>query len=163
MRDTLRLYIETSVFGYAIPNPKTDREKHEATISLFNKIRTGKLEGYVSEATLAELEAAPGTALRQKLLDFVTHNGLRSLPPSNEVRKLAGLIINNGLVPKSKAADAEHLAMMAVHPHLDVLVSWNYKHIVNVKVDRHLTPILLEAGYRIGFTIATPLEIVHNR
>ena len=50
--------------------------------------------------------------------------------------------------------------MMAVQTGLDVLVSWNYRHIVNVSVKRSLAPILLELGFRIGFEIATPQEVL---
>jgi hypothetical protein len=73
---------------------------------------------------------------------------------------VARALVERKLVPIGKAADAEHLAMMAVYPGLDVLVSWNYRHIVNVSVKRALAPVLLDLGFRIGFEIATPQEVL---
>jgi len=156
----LNLYVETSVFGFALEDWARNRDKFTATMALFEGIRAGRFAGFVSDFTLAELGATADTALRARLLALPGAYGFRRLPVHAEAGRIARTIVEKGVVPAGKAADAEHLAMMAVHAGLDVLVSWNYRHIVNVSVKRSLVPILLELGYGIGFEIATPQEVV---
>jgi len=156
----LNLYVETSVFGFALEDRARNRDMFTATTALFDGIRSGRFVGFVSDFSLAELGATADVALRARLLAIPGAYGLQRLPVHADAGRVARAIVERGLVPAGKAADAEHLAMVAVHVGLDVLVSWNYKHIVNVSVRRSLAPILLDLGCRIGFEIATPQEVV---
>jgi hypothetical protein len=152
--------VETPVFGFALEDRARNREMFAATTALFEGIRAGQFVGFVSDYSLAELGATADAALRARLLAIPGMYGLRRLPGHADASRVAQVLVERGLVPPGKAADAEHLAMMALHTGLDVLVSWNYRHIVNVSVKRSLTPVLLELGFRVGFEIATPQEVV---
>ncbi len=156
----LNLYVETSVFGFALEDRARNQEMFTATTTLFDAIRKGRFVGYVSDFSLAELGATGDKALRTRLLELPRAFGLQHLPDHPDADRVAQVLGERGLVPPGKAADAEHLSMMAVHPGLDVLVSWNYRHIVNVSVKRSLAPVLLDLGFRIGFEIATPQEVM---
>ena len=160
MTRLLSLYVETSVFGFALEDRARNREMWTSTTALFDAIRAGRFAGYVSDYSLAELGATGDPDLRRRLLALPGQYGLQRLPAHPGAGDVARVLVERGLVPAGKAADAEHLAMMAVQPGLDVLVSWNYRHIVNVSVKRSLSPVLLEMGFRIGFEIATPQEVL---
>ena len=57
-------------------------------------------------------------------------------------------------------ADAEHIATATVHE-VDVLASWNFKHIVNVRRIRGYNAANLQEG-RSLVEIQTPAEVIHH-
>ena len=162
MERLLRIYVETSVFGFAISEKPEHQDKHAYSVKLLDAIQAGKYEGYISNTTLAELSAAPDPDLRSKLLALANNPSLHRLDIGAETGALAAILIGKGIVPAAKGTDATHLAVMALYPYLDVLASWNYKHLVNVNVKRMLVPLLLSEGYRIGFEISSPEEVVRT-
>jgi hypothetical protein len=84
----------------------------------------------VSELTLRELEAAPA-AVRDALADVPTEL-IEVLPVSPEADDLASAYISDGAIGGRMHADALHIALATV-ARVDVLVSWNFKHIVNLQ------------------------------
>jgi len=50
---------------------------------------------------------------------------------SPEIVKLADLYLQQGAIPLKSQADAFHLAIAVVNQ-MDILLTWNYKHLANV-------------------------------
>ena len=76
---------------------------------------------------------------------------------TREARKLADIYINEKVVSKSSLVDCQHIAI-ATLAHVDVLASWNFKHIVNLERIRGYNSINLRYGYSL-LEIRTPKEI----
>lgn len=76
---------------------------------------------------------------------------------SEEARKLASKYIDENVVGRTSRADCQHIAM-ATLVKADVLVSWNFKHIVNLDRIRGYNGINLLMGYN-TIEIRTPKEI----
>ena len=78
------------------------------------------------------------------------------LPIADEIRHLANIYIDNMVMPKDPAGDALHLAVATYHK-VDVLLTWNCKHLANPnKIDRiHL--INFEIGMKAPL-LMTPLN-----
>lgn len=148
-----RLYFDTSVFGGVY-----DDEFNEITILLFDKVKSGDVICVYSDLSLAELNNAP-----QKVKDF-----FQALPKQNmefvqitqEAFELAEQYLQEKVVGKTSADDCRHIATATINK-VDYLVSWNFKHIVNVFRIRGYNSVNLKNGY-IQLDIRSPREIVNN-
>src|SRR5262249_37099539 len=81
----------------------------------------------ISELTLTEIRAAR-PVLREGMLIQIA--GFRVLPVSEGARNLAGEYVQRGVFSAAMAMDALHVAL-AVTTGQDILVSWNFRHLVN--------------------------------
>jgi len=148
-----RLYFDTSVFGGVF-----DIEFEEISNLLFEKVISGQIICVYSDLSVAELNNSPS-----KVRDFFT-----SLPQENlgfvnvtkESFELAELYLQSNVVGKTSSDDCRHIATATINK-VDFLVSWNYKHIVNVFRIRGYNSVNLLNGY-IQLDIRSPKEIVNN-
>lgn len=79
---------------------------------------------------------------------------------SAEARELADAYIAHGVVGPGSFVDALHVALATVSS-VDVLVSWNFKHIVNLGRIRLFNAVNLEQGYGL-IEIRTPKEVLYE-
>lgn len=156
----LNLYIETSVFGFYYDEDPRNFYKREATIKLFDQIKKGLFDGYISDIVLRELLVTSDLELRGKLRDLAEILTVLPIHREKDVEYLSDLYINRGAVPPHKKDDAVHVSIVVVNPEIDILVSWNCKHIVNAHIKRRLKSLTEEEGYKFGFEISTPEEVI---
>ena len=83
----------------------------------------------LSELTLRELETAP-SAVRE-VLRVVPADHIEFLRLTQPAAELAQRYLAEGVPGPGMLADAEHIAMASVAC-VDVLASWNFRHIVNL-------------------------------
>jgi len=145
-----RLYIDTSVFGGYF-----DQEFKVATTSFFQKIISKKLTLLVSSILELEIYQAPQKVI--DLLESIPEEQLERIDLTDEVKALAETYIKEKVVGKSSIADCQHIALATVY-RADVLVSWNFKHIVNLERIRGYNSINFREGYQM-IEIRTPKEI----
>ncbi|HEX9650037.1 MAG TPA: PIN domain-containing protein [Cyclobacteriaceae bacterium] len=144
-----RIYIDTSVFGGYF-----DEEFSEHTIPLFDRIKNGELILLYSTVTQDELENAP-----EKVKELV--KGLKAdfteyLETTDEAVDLAIEYITGKVVGQTSYADCLHMALATIN-RADFLVSWNFKHIVNIQRIRGYNSINIKNGYR-QLEIRSPRE-----
>jgi len=84
----------------------------------------------ISEVTLLELEKAPPSV--QSHLQAIAESRIEVLALDSEAELLAAEYIDDEAVGKNERADALHIALATI-ARVDVLVSWNFKHIVNLR------------------------------
>jgi len=77
---------------------------------------------------------------------------------NEEARKLAEYYIKEGIVSEKYLVDAQHIAIATVYK-VDVLVSWNFKHIVNLQKIKQYNAINLKYGYTL-LEIRSPREVI---
>jgi hypothetical protein len=112
----------------------------------------------LSELTLRELETAPAAVrdvLRVVPADHIEF--LRLTPPAAE---LAQCYLAEGVLGAAMLADAEHIAMASV-ARVDVLVSWNFRHIVNLPRIHGYHSVNLRLGYP-AIEIRSPREVLRD-
>ena len=119
-----RIYTDTSVLGGC-----EDEEFREPSRRLLEAFEGGDLTLVLSELTLRELEAAPEGV--RVVLGRVPAAHIEALALSAEAEDLAAAYIEDDAIGENMRADALHIALATVAS--DVLVSWNFKHIVNLK------------------------------
>jgi len=83
---------------------------------------------------------------------------IESIRLTAEAAQLADQYITAKVVGKTSRADCQHIAM-ATLAKVDVLVSWNFKHIVNLDKIRGYNGINYQFGHTM-IEIRTPKEII---
>lgn len=153
MRGKLRIYVDTSVFGGFF-----DTEFAEDTRPLWETFFRSEHRLVLSTLTLRELDQAPVEV--QRLVDKIEIENLELVDLSDEARELALAYIRHEALPPNLENDALHIAL-ATLARVDVLVSWNFKHIVNINKIRIYNGVNLEMGYT-PIEIRTPKEVILN-
>ncbi|MBI5473791.1 MAG: PIN domain-containing protein [Ignavibacteriae bacterium] len=150
----MRYYIDTSVFGGYY-----DNEFQDDTRRLFAEIEKGEMLVVISELTARELFRAPQEV--QELLDRIPTGKLDVFSITDETTALAEHYIEEGALAKKSISDAQHIATATV-ARVDVLVSWNFRHMVNFFRVRQYNSINLRYGYP-TIDIRSPREVLHEK
>jgi hypothetical protein len=147
----LRIYIENSVVGGYF-----DDEFKEYTHKLFDEFRKGKYKPIISSHVIAELENGAPENVKENLktLDYEEY------AVNEEMTKLAEKYIEQKIVSQNYYSDALHIAVATVIG-VDVLVSWNFKHIVNLNKIKLFNSVNLQEAYNV-LEIRTPRELIEN-
>jgi len=146
----IRVYVDTSVIGGCL-----DDEFRAASARLFDRSRVGDALLVISDTTLAELGSAPANV--SKVIEDLPRECFDLVHQNPESEELAEEYIRQGVVSRRMLADAQHIAVATV-ARVDVLVSWNFRHIVNLDRIRGFNAVNLRAGYPL-LEIRSPLEV----
>ncbi|GHU97962.1 hypothetical protein FACS1894211_00850 [Clostridia bacterium] len=139
-----RLYLETSVFNFVFADDAPDKKAD--TLKLFQEIKAGKYQPFTSAYVVQELEKA-SESKREKMLRLLDEYGIVPLIPNDEVTRIAELYISHGVIPAKYDTDALHIAAATVLD-LEIIASWNFKHIVKRKTIEQTGIINLREGYK---------------
>lgn len=145
-----RIYIDTSVFGGYF-----DKEFEKETKPFFDKLIKDEIKIIISEVLELEIYRAPDFI--QYFFESLPDQLIERVELTGEIRDLADKYINEKVVGKTSRADCQHIALSTVHK-ADVLVSWNFKHIVNLERIRGYNSVNFREGYQM-LEIRTPKEI----
>jgi predicted nucleic acid-binding protein len=146
-----KFYFDTSVFGGIY-----DKEFEEETLQLFERVKLGKIVCMYSDLTETELLNAPEN-VRTYFKNLPRENTERVIVNA-EIIELAKKYIEEKVVGKTSFDDCLHIATATIYK-ADILVSWNFKHIVNVYRIRGYNSINLRMNY-IPLEIRSPKEII---
>ena len=149
----MRIYLDTSVPSTYFDDRTPDRQA--VTRDFWDKALLHGHELQISEIVILEIAQNPNEEKRKKVLELV--RDLPELKQGPEVIVLAKEIVDANLVPAGKIEDAIHLALSALH-RVDVLVSWNFRHIVNLKMRQQLPLVLAKNGCFHKYEIISPYE-----
>jgi len=149
----LRIYTDTSVLGGC-----EDEDFAEPSIRLMDGFVSGARVLVLSTLTVQELVAAPEQVRRR--LASVPEAHIETLQLDAEASELADAYLAAGVLTAKLRADAQHIAMATVG-RVDVLVSWNFKHIVNLQRIRGYNSVNLREGYPM-IEIRTPREVLSD-
>jgi predicted nucleic acid-binding protein len=147
----MRIYIDTSVVGGFY-----DKEFEEPTKDFFRKVEKGQMTLVISELLEAELLRAP-VNVRNHLHKY-SLTQIERVELTEEAKVLADRYIAERVVGETSKADCQHIAIATLNK-VDVLVSWNFRHIVNLKRIRGYNSVNLKCNYAM-LEIRTPKEIL---
>lgn len=144
------IYVDTSVFG-----GKFDSEFELWTDLFFKKVFQSEIKLIFSDVAEDELNNAP-----DKVKRFV-----RNIPEKNLIRTelteeavlLAEKYLSEKVVGQTSRADCYHIAIATILK-ADLLVSWNFKHIVNIMRIRGYNAVNLVNDYQ-TLEIRNPREV----
>ena len=146
----MRVYADTSVIGGC-----EDHEFREPSRRLMERCARGEMTLVLSAVTLQELERAP-QAVRD-VLRAVGADNVEVVAITGEIRKLADRYVESGALGKGMRADAQHIAAATVSG-VDVLASWNFRHMVNLSRIRQYGDVNRRMGY-LPVEIRSPKEL----
>jgi len=146
-----RIYIDTSVVGGFF-----DSMFEQETKLLFQRLENKEVIFVISEVLTGELENAPERV--RTLLDNYNNDCLEKVPLTVEARELANKYIAEGVVGQTSLDDCRHIALATINK-VDVLASWNFKHIVNLSRIRGYNAVNLKNGYP-TIEIRNPKELI---
>lgn len=147
----IRLYADTSVFGGYF-----DEEFAEDTRELFDAIEAGRFTLILSATTARELRLAPDHV--RNLMTAVPERFIEMIPMSDEIARLRDAYLFASVVSEASRLDAEHIASASV-ARVDVIVSWNFRHIVHFDKIRGYHAVNLLQGYPL-IPIHSPKEVI---
>lgn len=146
-----RFYLDTSVFGGVF-----DKEFDEFTLQLFERIKMGQIICIYSELTETELVNAPTNV--KNFFKELPKESLEKVEINDDILALANKYVDEKVIGETSFDDCIHIATATIH-RADILVSWNFKHIVNVYRIRGYNSINLRMNYPY-LEIRSPKEIV---
>jgi len=148
-----RIYVDTSVIGGCL-----DVEYRIHSRRLLEWFRRGKATAVLSDLTLLELLNAPQAV--RAILDDIPDANKETHSMDDEATKLARAYLAARVLTRRQWLDAQHIALAAVR-RVDLLVSWNFRHIVNLRRIHGYNSVNLGRGYPI-LEIRSPREVVSD-
>lgn len=146
----IRVFVDTSVFGGVYDDEFSGPSKR-----FFERVRRGDYFIIISSEVIEELQDAPEQVF--EVFQDLPADAVKIVHLSNEAIVLATEYVNAGVVGEKSKTDALHVAVATIAS-TEMIVSWNFKHIVNVKKIHGYNAINLLNGYR-PIEIHSPLEM----
>ena len=146
-----RFYFDTSVFGGVY-----DIEFEEETLQLFERVKLGKIVCVYSDLTETELIKAPENV--KMYFNELPKENIERVIVNGEIIELATKYLEEKVVGKTSFDDCLHIATATLNK-VDMLVSWNFKHIVNIYRIRGYNSINIKINYS-SLEIRSPKEIL---
>lgn len=140
----LKVYLDTSVVSYLYQEDAS--EKMQDTLSLWGLFKRGIYEVYVSDIVFREIDRCNEEKLNI-LLDYLDQIEYHEVETDSNTIELAEKFIDFGILKKKSFDDCQHIAA-AILAGCDVIISWNFKHIVNVKTVKGVKVITTLEGYK---------------
>jgi len=146
-----RIYLDTSIFGGLY-----DEEFKEYTEPLFERIKKSEFEIIYSNVTKQELENAPDRI--RATVELLPKDSTVYVKSDIESANLAKKYIDEGVVGPISYADCQHIALATIH-NANILISWNFRHIVNVVIIVGYNSVNIAEGYK-PIDIRSPRELM---
>lgn len=147
----LRIYIDTSVIGGCL-DEEFAQESHE----LLELAKRSEIILVISDLLAAEVSRAPEEV--KKVFYALPEESIEMVSRSPETERLRDLYLNAGVLGEKSRDDAHHVAIATVEQ-VDILLSWNFKHLVHFDKICGFNSINIREGYPM-IEIHNPKEVV---
>lgn len=147
----LRIYADTSVLGGCF-----DEEFAEFSVALMNLVRSGDITLVVSDLLVDEIVSAPENI--RTIFASLPADHVEQALSGPESEQLRDQYLEASVVGPASRDDAHHVAIATVAG-VDMVVSWNFRHIVHFEKMRGFNAVNLREGYQ-PIEIHSPREVV---
>jgi predicted nucleic acid-binding protein len=154
---TLKIYLETSVLNFY--HAEDAPEKMEDTRRLFDEINNGKYLAFISMSVIKEISKAP-QGKQRTLFGLIRDYRVVVLEDEIEAERIADIYVKEGVIPAKYSTDGLHIALATIHD-MDIIVSWNFAHIVKRKTILMTNLINNREGYK-SIDIYSPSEVIES-
>ena len=153
----MRVYIETTIPSYLTswPSPKVVHAGHQISTRDWWENHRDRFELFTSLVTHQEANSGDPDAAKRRMDSL---EGIPLLAITPECESIAQGILNSGLIPAKADRDALHIGVATFHA-MDVLLTWNIRHIANATIRQELRDLIASLGYSLP-TICTPEELL---
>jgi len=146
-----RIYIDTSIVGGFF-----DTEFEVETQLLFKRLIDREVIFIISDLLDIELERAPERV--KNLLYQYPDDFFERVSLTNEAKELGEFYVKENVVGPTSIEDCYHIAIATIN-NVDVLASWNFKHIVNFTRIKGYNAVNLKNGYNL-LEIRNPKDLI---
>lgn len=155
----MRIYIESTIPSYVVARPARDllQAARQQLTRDWWEFKRRDHELFTSQIVLDEV-AAGEREMANSRLELLVGLPVVELTPAAET--LTEKILKSGLLPRNADGDAAHIALATVHE-LDILLSWNCRHIANAAIQARLRTLANAAGFDLP-VICTPDEMMET-
>ncbi len=150
-----KIYLETTIMNFYFADDAL--EKKEDTHKLFKEISQGKYKAYTSMSAIREINNAPEDK-KIVLLELIKKYNIEVLEDEPEAEKIADIYVKESVIPEKYVIDGLHIALATVYD-MDIILSWNFKHIVKRKTILMTSVINKREGYK-AIDIYSPTEVI---
>lgn len=147
----LRIYLDTSIIGGCF-----DEEFREWSNKMIKEFKIGLYIPVISDLTIDEVRKAP--LFVQNVLSELIDFGCEMIQESEESIELAQKYLKEEILSNNFDNDARHIAVATIN-NVDIIISWNFKHIVHFEKIRQFNSINIREGYK-PIEIYSPREVV---
>ena len=155
----MRIYIESTIPSYVVARPARDllQAARQQLTRDWWELRRASHELFTSQLVLDEI-AFGETEMANRRLELMADITL--LESTDQAGQLTRRIMNSGLLPAKAEGDEAHIALATVHK-LDILLTWNCRHIANALILGRLRRVIESCGHSAP-TICTPEEFLQQ-
>jgi hypothetical protein len=149
----MRIYIESTIPSYVVARPARDliQAGHQQTTKDWWDLKRAKHELFTSQVVLDEIASGDKEMARQRIELMA---GITLLDLTDEANALTKTILSSGALPSDADRDAAHISLATVHE-MDILLSWNCRHIANGAIQARLRRLAEKSGYALP-VLCTP-------
>jgi len=148
-----KVYLDTSIISAYFDG--RDKKRQEITKKWWAEVMLKNYDVYISELVERELKKTNEEKRRGELLSLI--QGIKILEITEDVEELAQAYITNEIIPEDYIDDAMHIAIATINE-IELLISWNFAHLVNYETKRKVKGVNILKGYK-ELEIESPLEI----
>lgn len=139
-----KVYLDTSVLSHLwqLDAP----EKMHETLELWDKFKLGGFDVYLSLLTIDEINGCDKNKLN-KVYELLNQIDYTVLDVTSEAQNIADAIVDMNILTQKSIDDCTHIGV-AISNQLDYIISWNFKHMVNIKTVNGVRAISLLNKYK---------------
>jgi predicted nucleic acid-binding protein len=152
----IKVYLDTSVLGAVYDTE--DPSRVTVTKQLLGLLKKRQVYiAFISNVVIEEIEEAPPN-IRNDLKHMVDTFSLEVIYETETCVTLVEEYVKRKIIPRKYRDDARHIAVAVVND-IDVIITWNCRHMAQVEKKRMINAVNMMLGYR-QIDIVTPLEVV---
>ena len=154
----IKIYLETSAIGYL--DEQTSPKEMDEMKQLWDLIKQGKYDAVISEVTFDEIGKNNNLEKVEVLLNFIAEISYMRTEINDDVTRIADMVKHNGLITSDKHSNDRLHIGCAIDSECDIVVSMNFKHLVNVNTIRGVRAIsILQCNRNID--IVSPASLIY--
>ncbi|MBF0572053.1 MAG: PIN domain protein [Candidatus Omnitrophica bacterium] len=150
-----KVYIDTSVIGGCF-----DEEFKDWSNLLMDNFRMGYFKPVVSQTVAFEIRKAP-EQVRRKYEQLVGEYEAPVLTIDEDCEKLVKAYQRHKILNNQFIDDMTHIAIATVNE-IDILVSWNFRHILRYNMVSQFNSVNIDEGYK-PLAIHSPREVAYEK
>lgn len=151
----IKYYLDTTIFNFVFA--EGDMEKRDITLKFFRDLPLSAEGIYISDEVIREISRA-SEPRKPQLESLIRETNPLLLDIDLEAEELAERYIKEGIIPERYRSDAIHIAVAVING-IDVIVSWNFEHIVKLKTRVMVDGVNKLLGYH-EIEICSPEEVI---
>ena len=150
-----KIYLDTSVISFLFADDAPDFKN--ITIDFFEKY-INDYDLYISEIVILEINKNQNDTLKNDMMNVISKYNIKMLDYNEEINNIAKKYIENMIIPEKKIEDALHVAYVTFYE-IDILLSWNFRHLANIKKEHKILIENMKMGYNYPIRLLSPLEV----